>query len=297
MFVKRTLQDCHNVAAKKGGRCLSIEYKNSKVKMLWECSVGHQWEANFNNIKDGETWCPECCGNKPNTLEDCHNLANIKGGKCLSVDYINSGTYYVWECSKGHQWKATYDKVQQGHWCPECYGNKPKTLQDCHDLAAQKGGKCLSLEYQNAFIKMIWKCKEGHQWEAIYSNVYKGQWCPECGHLRRAKNSNNSGILFHWKTNEELVWKASWERKVIDYLNHNYINFWWQPTNFTTPFKTKTGKFSTYRPDFYLPDSDIWIEIKGWMRELSLQKWLWFHKTYPNSELWDKKKLKELGIL
>jgi len=28
-----------------------------------------------------------------------------------------------------------------------------------------------------------------------------------------------------------------------------------------------------------------------------MKKWLWFHKQHPNSELWDKEKLIELGIL
>ena len=29
----------------------------------------------------------------------------------------------------------------------------------------------------------------------------------------------------------------------------------------------------------------------------SLEKWEWFHKEYPNSELWNEKKLIELSIL
>ena len=27
------------------------------------------------------------------------------------------------------------------------------------------------------------------------------------------------------------------------------------------------------------------------------EKWDWFHKEYPNSELWNKKKLQNMGIL
>ncbi|KKM14938.1 hypothetical protein LCGC14_1701060, partial [marine sediment metagenome] len=27
------------------------------------------------------------------------------------------------------------------------------------------------------------------------------------------------------------------------------------------------------------------------------EKWEWFHKEHPNSELWDKKKLKEMKII
>jgi hypothetical protein len=42
---------------------------------------------------------------------------------------------------------------------------------------------------------------------------------------------------------------------------------------------------------------ETYIKVKGFFREKDKLKWDWFHKAYPNSELWDKTKLKELGIL
>ena len=232
------------------------------------------------------------------TLQDCHDLAAAKGGKCLSVEYTNARTKYTWQCSEGHLWEANYDNILQDHWCPECGGTKPKTLQDCYYLSELNNGKCLSLEYKNAHTKLLWECHLGHKWDAIYSDIQQGCWCPECGYLTAAKNSNNGGIIFHWKTGEELVWTASYERKVVDYLNKSMIEFLWQPKTFITPIKTNKGdKFSTYRPDLYLSDQDLWIEIKGYMRPVSKEKWNWFHEAYPNSELWNKNKLIELGIL
>ena len=109
--------------------------------------------------------------------------------------------------------------------------------------------------------------------------------------LRQAKSSNNSTIKFHWKTNEELVCQASYEAKTVDYLNSNHIDFEWQPKTFTMP----NGK--TYRPDMHLIKSDTWVEIKGWMRKDAQEKWDWFQTVVPNSELWNQKKLKEMGIL
>ena len=61
------------------------------------------------------------------------------------------------------------------------------------------------------------------------------------------------------------------------------------------PFTMTSGK--VYICDCYLPERDLYIEIKGYFRKDAKEKWDWFHKEYPNSELWDKKKLKELGIL
>ena len=109
--------------------------------------------------------------------------------------------------------------------------------------------------------------------------------------LKAAKTQNNSQILFHWKTNEELICIASYEIKTVEYLNSNKIEYLWQPEVF------KLSNNTTYRPDLYLINEDKYIEIKGYFREKSKIKWELFQILKPNSELWDKKKLKELKIL
>lgn len=115
--------------------------------------------------------------------------------------------------------------------------------------------------------------------------------------LKIAKSQAHSTTKVHWKTGEELVCQASWEPKVVDYLNTNKIEYLWQPKVFVTPVLTQGGRNSTYRPDLFLINENKWIEIKGWFRDDAKLKWDWFQSEYPNSELWDKKKLKEMGIL
>ena len=276
-------------------------------------------------------------GRPKKTLQDCQELAAAKGGKCISLEYVNSRNNLLWECLKGHQWKASYDNVLQDHWCPECVGCKKHTIKNCKDLASTKEGKCLSIVYVNNQTKLLWECKFGHKWAAIYDNVLHGSWCPECAKQNRiktnierygaenpfqnkkvkqkikqtnlirfgveypmhskeiqdkvAKSSNNSGIVLHWKTKEGLVWRASYEKKTLIYFNEIKKEFLWQPQIFTLP----DGR--TYRPDLYLIDQNLWVEIKGYMRKDAQEKWDWFYENYPNSELWNEKKLKELGIL
>lgn len=115
--------------------------------------------------------------------------------------------------------------------------------------------------------------------------------------LQMAKGANNSHILYHWKTREELVCIASYEKAVVEYLNENKIDFKWQHKAFT--LMLKNGKESTYRPDLYLIGKrNPWIEIKGYFRKDAKEKWDIFHtQIKPNSQLWDKAKLKKLGIL
>jgi hypothetical protein len=109
--------------------------------------------------------------------------------------------------------------------------------------------------------------------------------------LRVARTSNITTVKNHWKTNEELVCQGGYEAKVVDYLNTNKIEYLWQPKTFKTP----NGK--TYRPDLYLVKEAKWVEIKGYMRKDAQEKWSWFLTQYPNSELWNKEKLKEFKII
>ena len=109
--------------------------------------------------------------------------------------------------------------------------------------------------------------------------------------LKVARSLNNHTLAVHWKTGEELLCQASYEAAVVEYFNANHIEFLWQPEVFHLP----NGK--TYRPDAYLIIEDKWIEIKGYFRENAKEKWHLFQAEHPNSELWDKAKLKELQIL
>jgi len=109
--------------------------------------------------------------------------------------------------------------------------------------------------------------------------------------LKCATSQDNVYILKHWLSNENIICKGKWEKKFVEYLNKNRIDYNWQVQVFLMPNK------KTYRPDCYLPDLDLWIEIKGRKYEAGMIKWEWFHKEYPNSELWDYKVLRDKKIL
>lgn len=50
------------LALKRGGQCLSNEYKNSKTPLIWQCKEGHIWQSPYLTIASG-SWCPECSSN------------------------------------------------------------------------------------------------------------------------------------------------------------------------------------------------------------------------------------------
>lgn len=57
---KYTIADLERIAARKGGRCLSTEYRGVEVKHRWQCAKGHEWDAVPKNLLSHDSWCPVC---------------------------------------------------------------------------------------------------------------------------------------------------------------------------------------------------------------------------------------------
>ncbi len=129
MGKKLTIDKMNEVAKQRNGECLSTIYINAQTKLIWECNKGHQWGATFHNVQRG-TWCPKCAIQKRVErqrldLNEVKRLAKERGGKCLSMTYTNAHNKFVWECEKGHQWKATPASViYSKSWCPACFNEK-----------------------------------------------------------------------------------------------------------------------------------------------------------------------------
>lgn len=174
---RASLDDMHKLAKTFEGKCLSKEYHRTGDHLLWECAKGHKFEASPRNIKSG-TWCPECAGNKKSTIDKMHKIAEAKGGKCLASVYKDARSKLLWECAKGHRFKASAGNVKAGHWCPECSGCRKGTIEEMQQIAAAKGGKCLSEAYLGAKKKLLWQCSNGNQWEATPEMVKnRNSWC------------------------------------------------------------------------------------------------------------------------
>jgi hypothetical protein len=114
-------------------------------------------------------------------IGDLRDYAQSLGGKCLSDVYNLNITKYQWECSKGHTFSKSWQKVKDGSFCFECHKNTHNTtIDDMRNVALSKGGKCLSTEYKFATTKYDWECREGHTWSAEWGSIKKGSWCLKC---------------------------------------------------------------------------------------------------------------------
>jgi len=98
-------------------KLLTREFTIKKNSYILMCEFGHTWETSLSAIELGH-WCSHCSNRAKLTIDVPQNLAKERGGKLLSTEYLGSGAIYDWECNVGCHFKATYNKVQQGRWCP-----------------------------------------------------------------------------------------------------------------------------------------------------------------------------------
>lgn len=126
------IDDLQRYAASRNGKLLSTTYRNRNVKLHWQCSKGHVWYSTAASTYE-KAWCPECGHVRgtakrraPGRLNELNELANSRGGKCLSNTYQSTNKPLDWQCAQGHKWAALPINVKnKGSWCPTC-GNKRK---------------------------------------------------------------------------------------------------------------------------------------------------------------------------
>ena len=132
------------LAAEKGGVLISETYKNRGSHLVWQCTLGHRWNASYGHVSNGR-WCPDCANisrreaQLVHTVEDAQAIASSRGGSCLSGEYSSYHKHLDWECSEGHRWSASFANVSTGTWCPHC--NIYRTEDKIRDIFEELTGR------------------------------------------------------------------------------------------------------------------------------------------------------------
>lgn len=73
--------------------------------------------------------------------------------------------------------------------------------------------------------------------------------------------------------------RSTWEANIARYYNFIGVKWEFEPKTFI--FQNITRGSVSYTPDFYLPEEDKWVEVKGWMDGKSRTKLKRFKQQYP----------------
>ena len=219
---KSTLAQMRSLAHRRGGECISGRYISSRIPLRWKCRRGHRWNAMPTNVSKG-SWCPTCAHRIRLTLGEMQVLAVCRGGECLSQRYVNNETKLRWRCAAGHEWEAAPGLVKGGRWCPHCAHVARLSLDAMVQIAALRGGRCLSTEYVNIEVPLAWKCEAGHQWMATPASIKRGSWCSSCVHNQRLdlevmqrlarKRGGKCLSKTYFNNRHPLLWECSRRRR------------------------------------------------------------------------------------
>lgn len=73
--------------------------------------------------------------------------------------------------------------------------------------------------------------------------------------------------------------RSKMEANIARYYKFIKVNFQYEPKEFEFKGIKRGNRF--YKPDFYLPKYDRWIEVKGWFNDCDKTKIRRFKKYYP----------------
>jgi hypothetical protein len=114
------------------------------------------------------------------TISELSEIANAKGGKCLSSVYLGHVVPLKWECKEGHVWEARPNDIKRGHWCGICAGKKID-IDTINKRMKSFGILCTSDTYYNEKGLLNWRCSYGHVFKDSWARVTKrSNKCLKC---------------------------------------------------------------------------------------------------------------------
>ena len=197
------------------------------------CEYGCGQEAKF-KTKGGKNMCSKSCNQCP-----ANRKRNSQGGKLAYSSGIRTveKQYSIKKGVCSPQWRLTN---------PEKYAQSLKKQGASYSQNQKAGltknpwtGRKHSIE-----TKMKISAKAGERNNGLIKTKYFEVYCPYI--------------------NENVKVQGTWQLKYAEYLNQNKIN-WIRSRKINLKYRLHQDDYlHTYYPDFYLPDKDQYVEIKGY---------------------------------
>lgn len=192
------------------------------------CERGHEFRATPARVVRTLNCCPEC--QDEHSIEQLRAKAAELGIECLDERWLGRSHPYRFRCGCGHEWRHRPSMMA----CPKCFAepkHKPRreiNIDTLRQLAADRGGVCLSEAYHGSRQCYHMRCANGHEWHPEGARVLAGQWCARCASDARRVNlgvaidlarqhrglclsskcTSGTAELF-WRCEREHVWGAS----------------------------------------------------------------------------------------
>lgn len=141
-----------------------------------------------------------------------------------------------WLCPLGHAYESTISHRNEGNGCPYCSGRQ--VLNGFNDLATVNPQLALEWDYEKNkpltpnmvtkgyYQKVWWRCKVGHEWEALVSSRSKGNGCPVCSNKTILSGYNDLAsqrpdIVMEWNASRNKIHPSE-----VSIFSHQKV--WWK---------------------------------------------------------------------
>lgn len=245
---------CPDMAAqwhptKNGDLLPDMVSAGSHKTVWWECSKGHEWEAQISARHAFKSVCPYCAGQRPIIGET--DLLTVRPDLAAEWDYDkNNGTSpsgvcygsnkkYWWLCNNGHSWLAA-PSARRKSGCPYCAGKS--LIPGVNDLATLKPELAVEWDFDKNGIltpdtvmpgshkQVWWRCIRNHSWKARINNRVHGRGCPYCGGHLVITGENDLKTLFP-ELAEQWDYQKNGDDSPETVMAHAKRKRWWRCNN------------------------------------------------------------------
>lgn len=242
-----------------------------------------------NKYRKNNNRCLDCKKSIDDRVKRCKSCA-MKYAWKISLKLINRNT-----CDENN---GNYidGRTSIKYYCIDC-----KINEICYNNWKYGTQKCYSCAHKDdnnpAFTTGItlkkYYCIDCGKLISLNNFYYGLKRCKSCSH--KGKLSTRFGKPpFHGKGSYyNSIWmRSSYEIILAKWLNKNKIEWLYESKTFDL------GN-TTYTPDFYLPEFNLYIEVKGWWRDKAKKKFEEFKQKYCGIriKIIDKQELQTIGIL
>ena len=218
---------------------------NSRKKVWWICSKGHEWEAFVYSRVYGRS-CPVCSGRivvkGENDLESrfpaiAREYDITKNEKTPSQIHQFSHKNVWWICSEGHEYmKSVAKRTGRGDGCPYCSHKLPIIgKNDAGTLypillsewnKEKNNGDKLENYLPTSKEKKWWICSEGHEYYMeIRHRTIDRQGCPYCSGQRVIIGTNDLMSKYPELRKE---WSDKNRKSMNEFHAHSNTKAWWK---------------------------------------------------------------------
>ena len=97
---------------------------------------------------------------------------------------------------------------------------------------------------------------------------------------RKKKKLWSKQSLYERKDGSKVLMDSTWEVAMAERLDHLKIT-WERREDMKLTYYSKSGRKKNYIPDFYLPEYDIYIEVKGYWTDAARRRKNYFRTENP----------------